>query len=419
MATASVTPTTSIDLTEIWRKVQSGIFQGLQFESEEYESLDQIKKFTVQMSTREILVPLDIIEGAGIGYAPEGGFEMRPSSPTVRELSLSWVTYNGRFTITKTARWVDQFSRGAQIEQQFKYQGHKKIQDMGRHFSDYFYGFSTAILCQTSTVATQSNGVYTLKNGYGLTTITDAAYISRMFKVGDFVALVRSSTIVTNAIGEITAISATTPSLTITWGGSVTSANNDNIVKANSLENTTLVGTDFNGGLIGLLDMTTSTSVHSLSSATEVNWDVAVDDATGGRFTGVRIHKDRQEVDNFGGGNLNTYWIAQGVQRDMLAAQQAAVRFSDPFGMELDGSVKSKGVTFRDSRRTPPGYAIGYDSATVRKLMLLPNKPGEPIFSDGDKIEGRQAWAFSIDLPIQLVTLNRKNMVLHSGLTEQ
>ena len=205
----------------------------------------------------------------------------------------------------------------------------------------------------------------------------------------------------------------------MTWAASVDADDLDFIVKANSMENTSITGTDYNGGLIGLLDMATSASVHSLSNSSVPNWDVAVDDSSGNRFTGVRIHKDRQEVQNFGGGTLNTYWIAQGVQRDMLALQLAALRFADPFGMELDGSVKSKGVKFHDSRRTPPGYAIGYDSKSVRKLTLLPDDPSAPMFEDGDKIEGRQAWAFSIDLPMQMVILNRKNMVLHSGLTEQ
>lgn len=404
--------------------MQTSIFAGLQFECEEYKDLPKVEDFKTSMSTREILVPLDIIEGAGISYAPEGGHEARPSSPTMRELSLSWVTYSGRFTLTKTARWVEQFSRNAQIEKQFKYQGKKKIQDLSRHFSDYFYGFSTAYLCQTSTNATQSSGTYTLKNAYGLSTIdgsdaVSAEYISKMFKVGDYVALIRSAALVTNAIGVVSAVSASTPSITVTWAGSVDADDNDYVVKANSSENTTIVGTDYNGGLIGLLDMATSTSVHGLSNSTDPNWDVAVDDATGGRFTGVRLHRDRQEVNNEGGGKLNKYWISQGVQRDMLASQQAAVRFSDPFGMELDGSVKAKGLEFKDSRRTPPGYAIGYDKKSVRKLTLLPDDATAPMFEDGDKIEGRQAWAFSIDLPIQTVCLNRKNMVLHSGLTEQ
>jgi hypothetical protein len=46
--------------------------------------------------------------------------------------------------------------------------------------------------------------------------------------------------------------------------------------------------------------------------------------------------------------------MAQGVYRDQLSLYQAAVRYDDPFAMEMDGDVKSKGRKFFKSRRVPP-----------------------------------------------------------------
>lgn len=309
------------------------------------------------------------------------------------------------------------------IEDQMKYQAAKKVQDLGRHFSDYFYGLSTGYLAQTSTVATQSNGVYTLKNGYTQTTISGGTtaeknFIADKFKVGDWVALIRSAALVANAIGEVTAVTKATPSITVTWNGSVTSANNDNVVKANSLENTLIGGTDYNGGMVGLLDMLLTASVHSLSSATVADWDVAFSDTTGSRLTGVRLRKAMQEIKNYGGGTMDKVFLAQGVERDMIDLQQAAVRFSDPMAMELDGSVKYGKVKFHSTRRVPPGWAIPVASKSIRRMTLLPKPDGTPIWEDGEKVVDRSAYVFSIDFPCAMVCLNRKNLSYLNGLTE-
>lgn len=423
MAVATYTPTTSSDLEEIWRKVQTKVQKGLEFGSDEYMNLDDLQEFEVDWSSREITVPLDINEGAGIASIQEGGYEARPSSPEVAELSLSWVLFNGRFTVTKTSHWVEERSPRALLTKQMKYQAMKKVQDLGRHFGDYFYGFSTGVLCETTTAATQSSGTYSLNDGYGQSGIDNAAYIARMFKVGDYVALVRSGSLVTNAIGQVTAVSASTPSITVTWNGSVTSVAADQVVKANSLENETLAGgTDYNKGLVGLLDMVTSTSVHSLSSSSVANWDVAYSDTGGGRFTGVKIHRARQEIQNEGGGDLNCIYVDQGVERDMVALQQAAVRFSSPFNMEMDGSVKTKGTTIKAWKRVPPGYAFPVDRRSIRKMTLLPT-PDEsgnaPVWDDGEKVTDRSAYVFNIDWPVATVCLNRKNLTYFSGLTTQ
>jgi len=414
------TPTLSTDVTKIWRNVQTDVQQGLNFMSEEWEQMDDLKKFKVDWSSREIIVPLDITEGVGIASIPEGGYEARPSSPAPQELSLSWVLFNGRFTVTKTVNWIRQKTPHAMIEDQMRYQALKKVQDLGRHFGDYFYGVSTGYLCQTSTVATATSGTaYTIYNGYGQSTITDATWLADKFRVGDYVALVRSAALVTNGIGTITAISASTPSITVTWNGSVTTVAGDYIVKANSLENGTLAaGTDYNRGLVGLVDMCVTASVHGLSSATDANWAPQLADTTGGRLTGIRLRKAAQTIKNKGGGTMDKVYLSQGVERDMISLTNAAVRFSDPNAMELDGSVKYGNVKFKSSRRVPNGWAIPCASKSIRRLSLLPKPDGSPVWEDGEKIVDRSAYVFSIDFPCATVVLNRANLAYFNGLTE-
>jgi hypothetical protein len=419
MTVATYSPTLTTDVTKIWRKVQTDVQQGLNFSSEEWEQMEDLKQFKVDWTTREILVPLDITEGYGIASIPEGGYEARPSSPAPQELSLSWVLFNGRFTITKTAKWIRDKSPNAMIEDQLRYQAMKKVQDLGRHFADYFYGMSTAYLCQTSTAASQSSGAYTIYNGYGQSTISDKTWLTNLFKVGDYVALVRSAALVASAIGVITATTPGTPSISVTWAGTVTSVAGDYIVKANSLENATLTaGTDYNKGMVGLVDAMVTASVHGLSSSTDANWAPQVADTSGGRLTGIRLRKAAQTIKNKGGGVMDKVYIAQGVERDMIALTQAAVRYSDPNAMEMDGSVKYGKVKFFSSQRVPNGWALPVVSKSIRRMTLLPKPDGTPVFDDMEKIADRSAYVGGIDFPCAIVHLNRANTGYFNGLAE-
>ena len=421
MADATYSVTANAAVNKIWRKVQGDLQTALQFECEEWEMLDDLNEFDIDWSAREITVPLDINEGSGVATIPEGGKEARPSSPNAEEITLTWSLFNKRFTISKTARWIDQNSRDAQIERQIVFQGMHAVRDIKRHFSDYFYGFSTAYLARVDdaggSLTAATSHTIPLKDAYGVAGIDTAAYIAAMFKVGDFVAALDSGSLVTNAIGEVTAVSASTPSITVTWNGSADPDDGDHIVKANSLENTTVTGTDYNLGLTGVLDSMTSTSVHSLSSSSVANWAVAYSDTASGRFSGTKLHRAKQEIGNEGGGKLNMVLWDQGVERDVLLQERAALRFDNPFSLEIDGAVKSRGVKFSATRRVPPGYVFGMDKGSFRRMTLIP-KPGTPAWDDGHKLEDSSGFVFSLDYPCALVHLNRKNYSYFSNQTQ-
>ncbi len=87
--------------------------------------------------------------------------------------------------------------------------------------------------------------------------------------------------------------------------------------------------------------------------------------------------------------------------------------------MEMDGSVKFGNLSFFSSQRVPPGTAFMADRKSLRKLSLLPSKPGEPLWDDGHKITDRSAFVFPIDFPCATVILNRGNLAHWNGLTEQ
>lgn len=411
--------TAKTDVNGVWRKVQAPLQVAAQFMVPEWDMLDDVPTFNIDWSAREITVPLDLSDDVGIASIPEGGYEARPASPNPVDATVSWILLNGRFTISKTAKWIDQRNRGAMLERQLVYQGRKKLQAMARRLAEYFYGFSTAYMAKIASAA--GGATITLKDAYGVAGLgsTTAPYtVTNPFRVGDYIAILNPTGPALREIRRINAVTPATPSITLDADPAADAAD-DLIVFANSLENTTLLGgTDYNQGLVGFLDGFTSTTVHGVSGSTYPKWAVGFSDATGGRFTGIRLMKGRQEVANDGGGDLNTVLWSQGVGRDVTAYLQQAVRFADPYGMAMDGSPKAKGVKFMDTRFVPEGYAFGWDKKSIKKMVLL-SKPGTPAWEDAKPLIDQSGFVFAIDYPCALVYLNRGNLALWSGLTTQ
>lgn len=418
MAALSTTITTATsDLNKVWRKIQAKVAQAVQFGNKEWDMFEEFyAPEGTPWSAREVTVPLDIHKKGGIASIKEGGYEAKPDSKNLEELTISLVHFNGRFNISKLAKFGDEGSRN-QVTRDLTLRGLQTVRAMGEHWSDYVYGYSTARLARTSTNATQSSGTYTLDQGYD-STVTNAAYIADKFKVGDRVALIRSSALVSNALGTITAVTAATPSIAVTWAGSVDSDANDLVVKANSMGNTDIDDTDYNRGLVGFLDMAKTASVHSLSSSSVADWDVALGDTNGGRITGVRLRQAMDEIEDEGDGNVTHILTTRGVNRDLIDLERPALRYSDPLGMELDGNVKMKGRKIVATKKVPPGYAFVFDKSALSRWNLLPKPDGGFSWSDGKEYIDQSGLVFAIDMPCATIIKNRKKLAYFSGLSE-
>lgn len=417
-ATYSVT-TAGTDLKEVWRKVQAGIVVAFQFGVEEWNWLNKMKKFDVDWSAREITVELDINDDVGTASIPEGGYEARPSSPTAVTATLTWIMLNKRFTVSKTAQYIQeqQGTRG-QLESQLRWQSKKAIDGIRRKVGDMFYGFSTGVVALAGTQSSQDVPITSLYGISGLGSSTATRKAVDLWRVGDVAAFANpsgpairaSQFVVVSAIAGATLSFATVP-------GTITAA--DQLYFANNLENTNLVGgTERNLGLVGLLDGLTSTSVHGVSGTTYPRWMPAVNNSAGGRFTTVKYQVLKDAIYNSGGGDLDMVIWSNGVKRDVVAQLTAGLRFTDAFALELDGKAGSKGVSFNTSRRVPDGYVFGMDSSnSVNKMTLLP-EPGKQAYSDGEKLQDFSGLIFSVDYPCAMIWTNRGNFGAYSGLTE-
>jgi hypothetical protein len=426
MAPATYGITTSkTDLQGLWRKVQGKLRVAAEFMYEEWDDLLNFEGFDVDWSTREITAPFDLDEGTGIASIVEGGYEARPSSPATVDASFTWCHLNGRFTVSKISKIIQQKNPGAMLANQMKFQGRKKLEAIGQWISNSFYGFSTGVRAKISSISAGAGTTaqtIVLKDAHGVAGLgsTGSApfYVATLVRKNNYAAFVRAGVLVANSIGLIAAQTPATPSVDMTFAVAPTLAANDQLVYANSLENTTLEGTDYNKGLNGVLDAMTSTSFQGISSATYDRWAPQYADTASGRFTNIGLRRMKQSISNSGGGTLTDIRWSVGVSNDVFSQLQAGLRYDDITAMEMDGQPRAKGVVLKDSVAVPPGYVFGWDRKSVGKMVLLP-KPTAPSWDDGEKIPDRSAYVFPLDYPCQIVWLNRGNLAYASNKTEQ
>jgi len=240
--------------------------------------------------------------------------------------------------------------------------------------------------------------------------------------VGDNVALIDSTTLVTNsAYGAITAVTAATPSIAVTWTAAVDPDDGDFVVFSNGANGTTIAHTNYSRHLVGLLDMCTSTSLQNISGATYPNWTAALADTGGGRFTGTKWRKGLDEIRNFGKEDADVMTlVSQGVNRDVILQTSAGLRFDDAMNMEIDGDVKARGKGFKTSRRVPPGMAIMFDRSAIGKKTIYDDlgSGGSVNWADGKDAIDDSYRIFALDWIGFMACKNRKCLAYWTGLTE-
>lgn len=411
------------DVVNLWRKVQGPLRQAINFMYEEWDILQELEDFDIDWSTRTIEAPMDLVEDGNIASIPEFGYEAKPSSVNPVDALFTWVIFNGRFTISKTARWIDEKNKGAMLENQFKYQGRKKLEALRRRLANYFYGTPNAIMARVVTgVGPSATLSLDLNNAHGVAGIDDKAFISGFFRVGEWVALLNPTGPVIRQFGKITAVTvgATYANIAVTFNASVTASVGDYICHAASLAEdvATLDSCDYGKGMNGMLHFLTASTVQNISNSTTPKWDVAYSNTVAGRFTGIKLRKMKQAVGNIGGGKLTDILWSQGVENDVTSQLQAGIRFTDSFNMEMDGAPKAKGVKLRSTRSMLPGFVIAFDRSAIKKLVLLP-PPDRPSWDDAVKIPDRHGFIVPLDYPCQMVVLNRANIAYESNKTEQ
>lgn len=442
MSVAQYPMTTSTTLQRIYRKVSSALMQGLNFASEEWGMVGSLKQFKVDVNTREVLVPLDINEAAGVASINEAGWEANPSTPNVEELSLTYILLNKRFIQSDVQRILDAKQSKAEVINSLTYSGKKALEALAADFSDKFYGSTSAILAQPqATIATASAGDVVsvpLTNAYGssaypggASTTVGGAYVKQLFKPLDRIAFFASNAtasstalgyaeVVATNVADVSGFSA----ISVRWLTAVGSTipTTATIVKANAVQasvaNPIASDTDWGKGLSGISAILGSGSLHNVSAAQVAEWRAPVD-ASGGRITGTRLRAATDTIANRSGKKADMAIISQGVYRDFVANSMGALRYTDsPTAMETIGDVKAGSLKWHSTRRVPPGMLTMFNSECLQKLDVS-DRPTAPGAADLRRLTDRAAFVGGLDLHTQVVCPCRAGFFGFTGLTEQ
>lgn len=422
--------TSRADLDKSWKQVEADVRKGFGFGTDEIALLQRLESESTPWSANSVTFPIDLNPGYGAASIEEFGFEPNPSTPDLEEATEDVIHMVGRFNLSKLTKHTDK-GQTNQRERVLARSAMKKAEAIRSQLGDYFYGFNDAVVAITDTDVTGTSATLVIKDGYGRTDITAGAFLVNKFPIGEGVALMASGSdalIHANAIGVVTAVNPSTPSITVSFIGSVASftANGIRIVKANAATAATLdqtiTGTDLGKGLVGLLQMVTSASLHGL---THSRWLAAYQDATGGRFNAQRFRRMKDEIADKApnGGTLDLLIMDRGVYRDTTALQSAALRFSDPTSLSIDGDIAARGVQIFQSKRVPTGYVFGLHKGSVCKWMpgstTIPGENQSASWSDGKEYIDRSGFVYTLEVVAQMVCHARAGLSMLSGLDTQ
>lgn len=422
----SVTIVKVSDLQKAYKRSSTKLYRTYAKRVPEYGWMDDIPDEDIVPSGRENLIPLDVRRGYGAAQIPDGGYESRTETPALEEGSFVFNHTNARFSITLRAQAFDKAARGNFIIRQIKYQSIKCIEGVMRKYAYMFYGFSTGVLAQANgSQGSASSHTITLKNPFGLSTLTSAstaaAYMVAMFPVGEGVALINGGNLVTNAIGTVTAYSASAGTIAVTWGGAVTITDGDNIVYANAVTDATIDATDYNKWNLGLLDGLITDSVHGVATSSVDTWAPALYNTDGGSLGFVKIKKLRQALENQGETTLRRIIYSNGVENDFQARERQALMWTDPSRMNADGNVTVKGTSLDTSRFTPPtmAFALGADGLGKKVITDKPGEEEQVDFASLYKAEDRSALKGGVDIISANIFRSRSRIAAYAALNEQ
>ena len=421
---------TNSDVNKLWKTAQGKLMPGFNFVTKEFGWVKEFKELDIDPSLRSMTFPVDLIEDRGITSLPEGGREAEPMTVNAVDATVNFIHLNGRFTISKRARWALATEARAAIKSQLKWEGKKKVEALGRVASDMFYGYSTNYLAQVDDSGGALTGAtshtITLKNALGDSSIDGSStaeknYIANLIKVGDRVALIDSGALVTNAFaGQVTAVTKATPSIAVTWASSVDPDDGDYVVFSNGTTATLIGHTSYNRGFVGLRDICTTDSVQGITTSAQPNWSVAYSDTGAGRFTGEKWRRGLDEMQNDGHEDATPVTLmSKGVRRDVSAQYSAGVRFDDSMDMEIDGEPKARGKKFKGTKRVPPGMVFMFDqNRALRKRSIHADPSNAPPWSDGKELIDESGWVFAVETSLFMCTTNRKLFSYFESQTE-
>jgi hypothetical protein len=388
----------------------------------EYRWFDEVPDEEIMPSGRENNILLDVAIGTGAHQVDDAGYEGKTDTPELEEGSFVFNHTNSRFSISLRAEAFDKKARGNQIIRQIKYQSLKCIEAVMRKYGLMTYGFSSGVVAVVDgNPASGATATITLRDAFGLSGLTDPAYLAQMFPVDEGVGFVRSNALV--GLGIVTDVDDVAGTITVDFNGSdtVDLADGDQIVFGNGVIGATLSETDWQKWNSGILEALTADDLHGVAKSDVPSWAPALYDSDGGSFGFLKARRMRQALENKGDTTLRRIILSNGVQNDKDARERQALMWTNSSAMNIDGSASLKGVREDTTRFVPPTCAFGIGADAMGKKVLT-DKPDEEETIDFGKLhkaEDRSALKGGVDLISAMIYRSRSRLTGFTGLDEQ
>jgi hypothetical protein len=422
--------TTVSSLSDLYKKTNTAVKVALKRKTEEYEWFDDYPDELITPSGNEMRIVLDVMYQPDVtAMIPDGGYEAQLTTVPPQHGNFTFVQANFRYSFTTLEQAFDKRGRAGMIQQQTLYSAIKCVENFARKIGKQTYGFSTGTVAVVGATAgapgTTVNGVQ-IKNGYGSTlipggTAASNTYLSNLFRNGDPIALIRGGVLI--EFGNVSAspsVGSGVGFIDTTWNSSITPTLNDLIVPAAAVTDATLTATDQNRWPVGFLDGLTSAQVHGLATATAPNWKAGYAYTAGGRLSYQLQEALINGLWNNGGVKMNRAIMSQGIRRDVIAGERAALRYNDSTKFNLNGDISTDGIKYMTSVLAPPGMFIGWNNDCVGQKILSdkPDYEGGPSMFDLDKVQDRGAYAASYNFVYARIWTNRAGTGYLANLTE-
>lgn len=430
MATGySSSATTVTTLADLYEKTNTDIKTGIKLITEEAKWFRSYPKEQITVSGNENRVPLVLTQPTAPAMIADGGNESVMSTPAPTSGTFMPVQMNRRYGYTGLAQALTNRARGAMIEDQTAYQASMAIYAFGRAIGLQTYGSTSGTVAVVKTTGSASaTQVIPLKNAYGSATLcaggttAQDTYLSSLFRVGDHVALIRSTSIV--EFGAVTASPSASSGvgfIDVTFTSSITPTANDKLVFANADGDNTITGTDYNNWPIGFTDVLTAASVLGVTTSAYPAWAAGSTATASQRLSFVVKEKMINDCWNAGGVTINRWIVPQGVRRDSISGELGARRYDSP-EVDIEGDLKAgSGQQYFTSQLAIPNTLIGWYDQAYRKVELsdMPEDGGGKGIFKLDKVQGKSQIAASYDYFYAKVPSSRAACGYAANLTSQ
>ncbi len=416
-------------LNEVSKKTNTDVMTAINVKVPEYKWFDDLPDEDIIPSGNEMRLVLDVNQQYGGSMIPDGGYEDNMATVPLNHGTLSFVQMNKRYSFTTLAKGYDQKGRAGFIQRQILLQANKAVQAIAFKIGVQTYGFNTgtvAVVKTTGSGGTVQTGI-ALKNAFGTTLVdgsstASATYINKLFRNGEGVAIIRSSSLI--EFGTVVASPSAASGvgfIDITFNSSITPTVGDLIVYANAVTDTGITGTDTGRWPVGFFDALTSASVEGLATTSAAGWAAGYANTTGGRMSYSTQEAMIDGIANNSGLTMNRVIYSQGVRRDIVAGERAAKRYDNSSDFDWNGEIGTDGIKYYTSQYVPTGMFFGWAKEAYCKKVLSdkPAEDGGPDIFSLDKVQDRGAFAASFDFIYMRPVNSRGALGYASGLTEQ